>query len=67
MITKVEQLRCGECGQELHRLYRTKEGNLIAECCKCESQSIIKIIPAEILIRNHSGSGTLCIPIETDE
>jgi len=57
----IEQLKCGECGEAKHCLYLRLNGEIIAECVKCKSQSEIVIIQPEIKIRNNSGMGTLCV------
>lgn len=54
-------LKCGECGQELHRLYLSPSSEIIAECTNCRTQSIIEITESKIQIRNLNGYGTLCI------
>ena len=57
---KTEQLKCGQCGQELHRLYLYPSGEIIAKCIDCESESIIEVTEPKIIINNLSGLGTLC-------
>lgn len=61
MITRLKQLKCGQCGQELHRLYLYPSGEVVAECIDCESQSIIEVTEPKIQIANLAGLGTLCV------
>jgi len=61
METKIEQLKCGECGEEKHKLYLRPSGEIITECVKCKSQSVIKITEPKITISNNFGGGTLCV------
>lgn len=62
MEINLEQLKCGECGEKRHELYLRPNGEIIVECIKCDSKSIIKIHgEPEIQIRNHSGLGTICV------
>jgi hypothetical protein len=58
--TGLQQLRCGECGETKHNLFIRRNGEIIAECIKCKSQSEIVITEPKIIIRNNSGNGTLC-------
>jgi len=61
MEIKLEELKCGECGNEKHKLYLRPNGEIITECCKCKCQSEIIVTKPEIKIRNNFGSGTLCV------
>jgi NAD-dependent SIR2 family protein deacetylase len=61
METDIKQLRCGECGETKHELYIRANGEIIAECCKCKSQSEIIINKPEIIIHHNAGNGTLCV------
>lgn len=61
MELDLKQLKCGECGEDKHKLYLRKNGEVIAECTKCFSQSEIVITEPKIRIRNNYGSGTLCV------
>jgi len=61
MKTEIEQLKCGGCGEEKHLLYQRENGEIIAECIKCQSTSQIIVTQPEIKIYNNSGQGTLCI------
>jgi uncharacterized Zn finger protein len=60
METEIKQLRCGECGEEDHKIYTKPTGELITECINCKSQSIISITEPKITISNYDGYGTLC-------
>jgi acyl carrier protein len=60
METNLKQLRCGECGETKHNLYQRPNGEVIAECIKCGSQSEIVITEPKIAINNLAGFGTLC-------
>lgn len=60
METNIEQLKCGECGEENHKIYTRPNGELITECVKCKSQTEIVVTAPKIMLRNNSGSGTLC-------
>jgi len=60
METNLEQLRCGECGESQHKLYVRRNGEIIAECIKCGSQSEI-VVCSKIIIKHNSGGGTLCV------
>jgi len=57
--TGLQQLRCGECGETKHNLFIRLNGEIIAECIKCKSQSEIVITEPKIVIKNNAGSGTL--------
>ena len=59
--TNLQQLRCGECGEVKHNLFIRPNGEIIAECTKCKSQSEIIFTKPKIEIRNYAGGGTLCI------
>jgi hypothetical protein len=62
METDIKQLRCGACGEKMHELYLRPTGEIITECIKCHSQSIIFIYnEPKIVIKNNSGDGTLCV------
>ena len=61
METKIEQLRCGECGESKHYLFIRPNGEVIAECPKCKSQTEIVMSEPKIVLRNNSGMGTLCV------
>jgi len=61
MEEKIEQLKCGQCGNEKHKLYIRPNGEIIVECIECESQSQIIMKKPEIIIRNNSGLGTICV------
>lgn len=61
METKIEELKCGQCGESKHELYLRPNGEIIAKCISCKSQSEIIITKPEIKIRNNSGLGTLCV------
>jgi hypothetical protein len=52
--------KCGECGQELHRLYFHPSGNIIVECVGCRSQSELKA-DTLLSIKNYKGPGTLTL------
>lgn len=60
METNIEQLKCGQCGGENHKVYTRPNGELITECCNCKSQTEIVITQPKIILRNISGGGTLC-------
>lgn len=60
-MKNLEQFKCGECGEENHKIYLRKDGNIIVECIKCKSSSILYPTEPKILIRNHSGDGSLCV------
>lgn len=60
METNIEQLKCGQCDQEKHRIYQRQNKEIILECIQCESQSEIVLTNPEIKIRNNSGLGTIC-------
>ena len=62
MKTKLEQLRCGECGGEIHKLYlRPASEEIVVECVSCKSLSVISIPKPQLKIENYSGGGTLCV------
>lgn len=61
METNIEQLKCGECAEKRHELYLKPNGEIIAECIKCKSQSVITLTSPEIMIKHNSGDGTLCV------
>jgi len=61
METNLEQLRCGQCGCYYHNLYKRENGEIVAECRDCKSTSEIVITQPEIIIKNNSGLGTLCV------
>lgn len=61
METDIKQLRCGGCGGTKHELFIRPNGEIIAECIGCKSQSEIKISEPKIVINNNSGLGTLCV------
>ena len=60
MEVDLKLLRCGECGNKDHELYIRPNGEIIAQCIKCLSQSEIKVTEPKIIISNVSGNGTLC-------
>ena len=59
METNIQQLKCGECGKEEHKVFQRANGEIITECVCCKSQTEIVISPPKITLRNNSGSGTL--------
>jgi len=61
MELKLEELKCGQCGEPKHYLYLRNNGEIITECINCKSQSEIVISEPKIKIRNNSGLGTLCV------
>jgi len=61
MELKLEELKCGQCGEHKHYLYLRDNGEIITECINCKSQSEIVISEPKIKIRNNSGLGTLCV------
>jgi len=61
METEIKQLRCGECGESKHELFQRPNGEIVAECIKCKSQSEIVISKPKIQINNNEGMGTLCV------
>jgi uncharacterized Zn finger protein len=61
METNIQQLKCGECGEEKHKIYRRENGEIITECIKCKSQTEIVITEPKIITRNNFGSGSLCV------
>ena len=61
MELDLKQLRCGECGGSDHELFLRPTGEIITQCCKCLSQSLIEISKPEITIKNLGGQGTLCV------
>lgn len=61
METNLKQLKCGGCGEENHRIYQRENGEIITECVSCKSQTEIVIEKPEIITRNNSGSGSLCV------
>ncbi len=47
-MAKLDQLKCGGCGGEQHRLYATAArgagfASLTAECVGCQSRSVVKL------------------------
>ncbi len=61
METNIQQLKCGGCGEEKHKIYRRQNGEIIAECIKCKSQTEIVITVPNIVTKNVSGGGSLCV------
>lgn len=61
METGIKELRCGQCGGSIHKLYLRENGEIIAECVTCMSQSELTVITPKIKIRNNNGPGTLCL------
>jgi uncharacterized Zn finger protein len=61
MEIDLKQLKCGQCGNDRHRLYQRPNGEIISECIKCGSTTEIVISEPEIKLNNLSGLGTLCI------
>ena len=61
METNIQQLKCGECGEEKHKIYQRENGEIITECIKCKSQTEIVITEPKIITRNNFGSGSLCV------
>jgi len=61
METNIQQLKCGSCGQENHRIYQRQNGEIITECIRCKSQTEIIITIPKIILRNNDGDGTLCV------
>jgi uncharacterized Zn finger protein len=59
METNLEKLRCGSCGESKHEIYLRENGELIAECIKCNNKSVITISEPKILIKNFEGNGCL--------
>ena len=60
METNLKQLRCGECGQYLHKIFQRENGELVIQCIQCKSSTEVIITEPKIILRNNSGSGTLC-------
>ena len=61
METNIQQLKCGECGEERHKIYRRKNGEIITECIHCKSQTEIVVTAPTIITNNVSGGGSLCV------
>jgi NAD-dependent SIR2 family protein deacetylase len=61
METKLEQLRCGQCGEKKHKLYLRPNGEIVVECVNCKSRSEITITHPKIVIGHNDGDGTICI------
>ena len=61
METNLKQLKCGECSNDKHLLYQRKNGEMIAECSKCKSQTEIITTKPKIILNNIFGDGSLCI------
>lgn len=57
---KKRLFKCGECGQELHRLYYHDSCKIIIECTDCRSKSELKTNTL-LSIANYKGPGTLCL------
>ena len=63
MITGARQMMCGNCGGLNFKMYNvfTQDLRLIAECCECESTSIIKPSLVRIDIDwGENSDGILC-------
>lgn len=63
MATNLKELKCGECGDELHRLYLKENGAIMVECVACLCKTDIDITPAKIQLIPNEGLGVLCVPI----
>lgn len=52
MLTGMEKMKCGGCGDNNFQIYAPplRESWLLVECNKCKSSSIITIKSAEIII-----------------
>ena len=61
METKINQMRCGECGAYKHNIYIRKNGELLVECTKCKSVNEIVVRKPVIDINHISGDGGLCV------
>lgn len=66
MDTNIEQMRCGQCGTDAHKVFAPQQNQTITqtnvlylECCHCKSVTEIGIMQPKITISNHSGRGTL--------
>jgi hypothetical protein len=64
MDIEIDQFKCGQCGEEKHKLYRrdiTVEGvhhwEILTECTKCQLKSIITLEPAHLKVEWHEDSG----------
>lgn len=60
-----DQLKCGGCGGELHKLYRIeggeRDGDILVVCVdpKCRSQSRLTVTAPTVEIEHDGGDGTL--------
>lgn len=64
MYTKLQQYRCGNCGNTTYNIYRENDHaqRLITECIQCKSQTEIAIKPAEIILQwGHNSNGIMCL------
>ena len=61
METNIQQLKCGGCGEEKHKIYRRQNGEIITECVECKSQTEIVVTEPKIITGNVSGDGSLCV------
>jgi hypothetical protein len=61
METNIEKLRCGGCGGDVHKLYKRKNGEIIAECVHCNSKTEFIVQNPKIEMHHNSGDGTLCV------
>jgi uncharacterized Zn finger protein len=61
METNLELLQCGECGETKHELYIRPNGEIVARCVNCFSQSEITVSKPKIVISNVEGKGTLTV------
>lgn len=61
MKATIRELKCGECGGKEHKLSLKGDGNVLVECIRCNSMSIIMPDRPTLIIENYSGLGTLCV------
>ena len=61
MEINLQQLKCGSCGEENHKLYTNDKDEIFVECTKCKNVSIIQCTRPKINISSYEGNGCLAV------
>lgn len=54
-------LRCGSCGDSQVKLYTSSDGEITAECSKCQSETDLKVSQKIYFDWGDKGDGVLCV------
>lgn len=60
MEAGLKDLKCGVCGEKNHELFLRASGEIITECTKCKTRSLITLTQPKINIEFLEGKGIIC-------